>query len=127
MRLGPAENGPLRRILIDGFPRNTNNMSGWQTTVGDALNLAGVLCYDVSEEVLEERLLKRGETSGRSDDNIESIKKRFATFKMETLPVVEYFLHQGLCTKLDGSKSVDEVWAATKEFILSKEAALKKK
>lgn len=101
-------------------------MSGWQVTVGDSLTLAGVLCYEVSEDVLEERLLKRGETSGRSDDNIESIKKRFNTFKMETLPVVEYFIHQGLCTKLDGSKGIDEVWEATKAFIESKEAEFQK-
>ena len=35
------------------------------------------------------RLLKRGETSGRADDNAETIKKRFATFRNETMPVVE--------------------------------------
>eukprot|EP00908_Phaeocystis_cordata_P019531 Transcript_31067.p1 GENE.Transcript_31067~~Transcript_31067.p1 ORF type:complete len:287 (-),score=53.95 Transcript_31067:153-1013(-) len=57
------ENGG-KRFLIDGFPRNTNNLSGWQVVAGDSLKLAGVLCYDVSEEVLEQRLLKRGETSG---------------------------------------------------------------
>ena len=45
------ENGG-KRFLIDGFPRNTNNLSGWQQVAGDAITLAGVLCYDVSEEVL---------------------------------------------------------------------------
>lgn len=118
------ENGG-KRFLIDGFPRNTNNLSGWQVVAGDSLKLAGVLCYDVSEEVLEQRLLKRGETSGRADDNIESIKKRFATFKGESLPVVQYYEHQGLCTRLDGSKAIDEVWASTKAFIEKMEAQLK--
>jgi UMP-CMP kinase len=37
------------------------------------------------------RLLKRGETSGRVDDNIESIKKRFATFRETSYPVIEYY------------------------------------
>ena len=87
------ENGG-KRFLIDGFPRNTNNLSGWQQVAGDAITLAGVLCYDVSEEVLQERLLKRGETSGRADDNMESIQKRFVTFKSESLPVVQYYEHQ---------------------------------
>ena len=105
------------RFLIDGFPRNTNNLSGWQQVAGDAITLAGVLCYDVSEEVLQARLLKRGETSGRADDNMESIQKRFVTFKSESLPVVQYYEHQGLCTRLDGSKSVEEVWLATKAFV----------
>ena len=113
-----------KRFLIDGFPRNTNNLSGWQEVTGDELKLAGVLCYEVSEDILEQRLLKRGETSGRADDNIESIRKRFVTFKTESTPVVEYYLHKGLCTKLDGSLSVDEVWALTKEFIDAQETLM---
>ena len=46
------------------------------------------------------------DTFGRADDNIESIKKRFVTFKTESMPVVDYYLHKGLCTKLDGSTTV---------------------
>ena len=111
------------RFLIDGFPRNTNNLSGWQQTVGDKVALAGVLMYDVAEDVLEERLLERGKTSGRADDNIESIKKRFVTFKTESMPVVEYYRHQGLVSTFDGAKSIDEVWESTKVAI---EAAEKK-
>ena len=37
------------------------------------------------------RLLKRGETSGRSDDNLESIKKRFVTYQQETREIVKYY------------------------------------
>jgi len=40
-----------------------------------------ILHLECSEKVMEERLLKRGETSGRSDDNIESIRKRFVTYE----------------------------------------------
>ena len=40
---------------------------------------------------MEERLIKRGETSGRVDDNAETIKKRFSTFVEETLPVIESY------------------------------------
>ena len=54
--------------------------------MGDELNVTGVLAYECPEQVLEERLLKRGESSGRSDDNIESIRKRFKTFQAETMP-----------------------------------------
>jgi hypothetical protein len=42
-------------------------------------------------QVLQHRLLQRGATSGRSDDNINSIKKRFVTFKKESYPVIEYY------------------------------------
>lgn len=50
-----------------------------------------VLFFECSEEVIEERLLKRGETSGRTDDNSETIKKRFKTYIEKTLPVIEYY------------------------------------
>jgi hypothetical protein len=50
-----------------------------------------VLFFECSEQVMEDRLLKRGETSGRSDDNSETIKKRFNTFIDKTLPVVQHY------------------------------------
>ena len=45
-----------------------------------------MLFYDCPEEAMEARLLERGLTSGRSDDNLESIRKRFRTFKAESTP-----------------------------------------
>ena len=50
-----------------------------------------LLFFECSEEVMEERLLKRSKTSGRADDNIETIKKRFGTFVEKTLPVIDYY------------------------------------
>lgn len=47
--------------------------------------------FECSEEVMEERLIKRGETSGRVDDNAETIRKRFSTFVEETIPVIESY------------------------------------
>lgn len=47
--------------------------------------------FECSEEVMEERLIKRGETSGRVDDNAETIRKRFSTFVEETMPVIESY------------------------------------
>ena len=61
------------------------------------LNVLKVLsCYqpDDAEEMLA-RLLKRGETSGRIDDNVESIKKRFKTFIDTSYPVIEYYQEKG--------------------------------
>lgn len=50
-----------------------------------------LLYFDCSEHVMEERLLKRSETSGRADDNMDTIKKRFATFVEKTLPVIDHY------------------------------------
>ena len=56
------------------------------------------------------RLLKRGETSGRSDDNIESIKKRFVTFRDTSFPVIEHYAKLGKVKKIDCTRQVDEVY-----------------
>ena len=57
-----------------------------------------------------ERLLHRGKTSGRADDNIESIKKRFKTFVETSMPVVDYFDKQGKVIKVSCDQPVDEVY-----------------
>ena len=59
--------------------------------MGDSIDLAGILHFVVDEEQLTARILKRAETSGRADDNIETLKKRFSTYKNEQIPVVTMF------------------------------------
>ena len=59
---------------------------------------------------MQKRLLHRGETSGRSDDNEESIKKRFKTFIETSMPVVEYFEKEGKVVKVEASKGPEEVY-----------------
>ena len=59
-----------------------------------------VLFFDCPEATMEERLLERGKTSGRADDNIETIKKRFATFVETSMPVVDHFDAQGKVCKV---------------------------
>ena len=57
-----------------------------------------------------DRLLKRGQTSGRADDNEESIKKRFKTFVDTSMPVVDYFEGKEKVVKVSATKSPDEVY-----------------
>ena len=112
--LAAMEKNPGKKFLIDGFPRSMDNKDGWYSVVGDKAEVAFCLFYDCPEEELEKRLLKRGETSGRDDDNIESIKKRFRTFKETSMPVVEWFGSRGMLRTVSSVQTVEEVWAATK-------------
>ncbi len=59
--------------------------------MNDKVDIPFILHLECGEEVMLNRLLKRGETSGRSDDNIESIKKRFVTYNEETREIVKYY------------------------------------
>jgi UMP-CMP kinase len=71
---------------------------------------AFTLFFDCPEDVLQERLLNRGKTSGRADDNIESIKKRFKVFIETSLPVVEYFEKRGKVIRVDGARPPEVVY-----------------
>ena len=64
---------------------------------------------------MQKRLLERGKTSGRSDDNEESIKKRFKVFVETSMPVVDYFEKQGRVVKIQATKTPDEVYKETRE------------
>lgn len=84
-----------RKFLIDGFPRNIENMEAWYSIMDNITILDYVLFFDCPEEVMQDRLLDRGKTSGRSDDNIATIVKRFHTFQIESMPVVRCFRRFG--------------------------------
>jgi len=58
------------------------------------------------------RLLERGKTSGRTDDNQESILKRFKTFQLQSMPVVDYLATITTVHKISGEASQEEVFAA---------------
>jgi UMP-CMP kinase len=111
-----------RCFLIDGFPRNLDNVTGWQENVGEMAQVCGVLYYEAREEELEKRLLERGATSGRSDDNIESIKKRFKTYVAETMPIIDSYKARSQVFTIDGMPPVDEVWKVTQGVIRQVEA-----
>jgi len=94
------------RFLIDGFPRKMDQALKFDEEV--CLSSV-VIFFQTTEEVMLKRLLKRGETSGREDDNAESIKKRFHTYKDQTMPVIEYYQTQGKVAEIDSTATVEEV------------------
>lgn len=77
--------------------------------MSDFVQVEFCLFLDCPESVMEARLLKRGETSGRSDDNAESIRKRFHTYVESTKPVIETFQKQGKLQQVQAAQSVEQV------------------
>ena len=62
--------------------------------------------------MLTERLLERGRTSSRTDDTPEAIQRRFRTFELQSMPVVEELRARGLVHQVDGAQAEDAVFAA---------------
>lgn len=102
----------FNRFLIDGFPRNLDNLQGWDSCMDDICDLEAVFYLDCPEEVLEQRLLTRGKTSGRSDDNKETVKKRLLTFRQDTMPIVEHYREMGKLVTIPGNQTIERVFAS---------------
>ena len=111
--------------LLDGYPRNLHQVSA----LDDVLNQAGdeidaVISLLVDEDALVERLLKRAEIEGRSDDNEATIRHRMSVYAEQTQPLLDTYRERDLLVEVAGHGSVDEVTAqvlaALDEFIAAK-------
>ena len=99
-----------KTYLIDGFPRGQENLDVWNEEMKDKCDLELIFFFDLDEETMRKRLLKRGETSGRSDDNSESIVKRFKTFQDESAPLLDQFREMDIFRSFDASRTKEEVF-----------------
>ena len=107
------DKNPGSNILLDGFPRSQENIDEWNKTIGDSAIVPFLLFYECSEEVLTQRLLERGKSSGRTDDNEEAIKLRLKTFNDQTLPIVEIKEKEGKLVRINSERSKEEVYQDT--------------
>ncbi len=107
--IGAMRASGSNKFLIDGFPRNAENRDAWERVAGYDCDF--VLFFDCAEDIMEKRLL--GRNQGRSDDNVETIKKRFRVFEEATRPVLDHYQHKGKLVRVDGGKTVDEVYTQT--------------
>jgi len=109
----------INGFLFDGFPRTVAQAQALDKLLSfKKTDIALVLALDVTEQELVNRLLNRGKTSGRSDDNSEDvIRKRFAVYTNETSPVADYYKKTRKFKAIHGEGSVDEINAALRQAI----------
>lgn len=79
---------PAKAYLIDGFPRSADQAMFFEQNI---LECQTILHFEVSKETMFARCMKRAETSGREDDNEDTIKKRVDNYFETSAPVVEYY------------------------------------
>lgn len=106
-----SENRDSAGFLFDGYPRTVR-----QAEILDEMlerfemSLTGVLSLEVPEEILIERMLERGKTSGRADDNLESIKHRFVEYNEKTHPVTDYYEAKGNLHPVNGVGEIPQIF-----------------
>lgn len=102
-------------FLLDGFPRSLSNLDGWYEIFGRERELPKMLYFECPYPILQKRILARAKYTGRTDDNIESLKLRFDTFKEETLPTVELFRSKNKCLEVDTGQERQAVYALVRD------------
>lgn len=96
--------------LIDGFPRNKENLEGWNQVFGDNCKILSVIYLDCSENTCMKRIKIRAQGSGRIDDNDDSLLKRFKVFRDETLPNIEHLSSITKIIKVNSENQKDKVF-----------------
>lgn len=98
-------------VIFDGFPRTIPQAEALKKLLLDrGQDITAMLDLEVPEEELITRLLKRGQESGRADDNMETIKKRLDVYKSQTFPLIEYYKKEGKYNHIKGVGALDDIF-----------------
>ncbi|MBK8819882.1 MAG: adenylate kinase [Saprospiraceae bacterium] len=106
-------------IIFDGFPRNIFQAQSLDTFLSKKDTMVTCLiALDVPEEELVKRLLNRGKSSGRADDNDETIiRNRIKVYNSETKPVFDHYAEKGKSALIHGVGSIEEIFTRIREAV----------
>lgn len=97
--------------IFDGFPRTTAQAEALKVMLAErGIQVSIMIDLEVAEDELIDRLLKRGVTSGRTDDCYETIQKRIQVYHTKTAPVLDFYKKEGLATEIKGTGSMQEIF-----------------
>ncbi len=105
-------------FIFDGFPRTVAQGVALDEKLSENnLSITRVLCLDVEEEQLIERLINRGKIEGRSDDNRETIESRLNVYHNQTSPLKDFYNKQGKLSVIEGNGSVEDIFTTIEQLI----------
>lgn len=106
-------------IIFDGFPRTIAQAKALDDLLDKKnMPITAMIALDVPDEELISRIIERGKSSGRSDDqDINKIATRLEVYRNETLPVANYYQEQGKYVAINGVGSIDEIFHNIKREI----------
>jgi adenylate kinase len=120
MLAGVLDSNPQTKegVIFDGFPRTIPQAEALNAMLaerGTAVSI--VVGLDVEEAELIDRLLKRGQVSGRSDDNLETIKSRLDVYHNQTSPLKAFYINEGKYADIHGMGTVEEIFGRIEKAI----------
>ena len=105
-------------VIFDGFPRTIPQADALKKMLDERGDkVAAMIELDVPEDELLVRLVKRGQESGRADDNEETIKKRLVVYHSQTQPLIEWYKQEGLHHHINGSGTLERIFSDIQKVI----------
>ena len=105
-------------VIFDGFPRTIPQAKALKEMLNKrGTDVSVMLNLQVEEEELINRLLERGKVSGRSDDNLETIKSRLDVYHKQTAPLADYYIGEGKHVAIKGMGTIEEIFGRIKEAV----------
>ena len=105
-------------VIFDGFPRTIPQAQALKDMLAKrGHKVAAMIELDVPEDELMKRLIKRGQESGRSDDNEETIKKRLNVYHSQTAPLIDWYEKEGIHRHVEGLGTIDEIFGRVCEVV----------
>ncbi len=115
-RLGAEDAG--EGFVLDGFPRTVAQAEALDAMLKEIeRKLDAILFFDLSDDVVTERMLARAREESRADDTPEVIARRLAIYHEQTEPVVEHYRVTGRLVPLHGERTIDDVWSEVQEAL----------
>lgn len=109
------ERTPEFVFILDGYPRNQENVDVWEKIVGNEIEVLGCLFLECSEEMMKNRILNRGQ--GRSDDNEEVFKNRIHVYHNETVPITKHFKEKNTLFSVSAEGTKEQCFEEIKKVI----------
>jgi adenylate kinase len=105
-------------FVFDGFPRTLEQGEALRTMLAEhKLEVSAVINLEVDDNELIDRLLKRGQISGRTDDNRATIESRLKVYGSQTLPLKKFYSEQGVLKHIHGVGSIKDIFSLIEKEI----------
>lgn len=113
-----AKGKDIKGVIFDGFPRTIAQAEALNQMLAErGQEVSTVIGLEVDDAELIKRIIARGQTSGRADDNEETAKKRLITYYSQTLPLKDFYIKEGKYAKIQGVGTIEAIYTDIKKAI----------
>ncbi len=106
------------KLIFDGYPRSLSQAKNLELLLNSSnQNIDFIFFLNVNKETIVERIKKRKILEKRSDDDLDTILKRYDTYLETTRPVLDYYSKNSNFHEIDGTMEIDQITTKIEAFL----------